>query len=83
MAVDAENRWKKMDSTTGKIEIGVGTELVIPAALGPAAKSAALAGYPQWHAWMVGNLEPGTMKTWHTETAPEWYKQAIWQAARI
>lgn len=83
MAEDAENRWKKMDATTVMVEIGIGTHLTIPAGLAPSAKSAALAGFPQWQAWLAVNLPAGTAKTWHLETAPDLYKQAIWQAARI
>ena len=83
MAEDAEDRWKKMDSTTMMVEIGIGTHLTIPAGLAPAAKSAALAGFPQWQAWIAANIPNGTAKTWHLETAPDIYKQGIWQAARI
>ena len=82
MAKDAENRWNKDDTATGMTEFGVGTELEIPTSMKAAAKAAALVSFNNFQAWMSTNLAPGTMKTWHTVNAPDWYKQGIWHAVR-
>ena len=63
-------------------EFGVGTHLNIPTSMKPAAKAAAMNGYAAFQAWLSANLPTGTVRTWHTSTAPDFYKQGIWRAVR-
>ena len=83
MADNDVNRWKKFDATTSTVEIGCGTHLVIPAGQYYPAKMAALQGFDQWQAWLQANMPDGPSKVWHTQTAPQWAKQFIWESARI
>lgn len=83
MADNDINRWKKVDATTGITEIGGGSHFTIPNGMNAACKAAALSGFEDFQAWLVANLPAGSMKTWHTSTAPTYVKTFVWEAAKI
>ena len=83
MADNDINRYKRFDATTNIVEIGFGSHVNITAGQYYPAKMAAIQGFEQWQAWLQANMPEGPSKVWHTQTAPPWAKQFIWESAKI
>ena len=83
MADDAVNKWKRTDSTTGMTEFGFSNHVAIPTGMNAAYKAAALEGFEQFQAFLVANMPAGSSKVWHTQTAPPWAKNFVWESAKI